>query len=238
MNQGTYPLAAAMINQLNRVDTIANNLANTNTNGFKQEGLSEGTFNHYLERSAKEGFNPTAINTVTNNIPKLDDKYISSEKGAMVLTGNELDFALKTKDSFFKVQVENGDIQYTRDGAFKSLNGMLVDSRGNNILGSDNEPIAIEDNFAELIGVVKIDYENLEKVGSNNYKVKDIFGIEFIEGNQDHVVQGSVEKSNVNGVATMVALIDAHRRFEQAQKAVTSIDTVNRSAIEKVGSAR
>ncbi len=238
MNQGTYPLAAAMINQLNRVDTIANNLANTNTNGFKQEGLSEGTFNHYLERSAKEGFTPTAINTVTNNIPKLDEKYISSEKGAMVLTGNELDFALKTRDSFFKIQVENGDIQYTRDGAFKNLNGMLVDSRGNSVLGADNEPIVVEDNFAELIGVVKIDYENLEKVGNNNYKVKDIFGIEFIEGNEDHVVQGSVEKSNVNGVTTMVALIDAHRRFEQAQKAVTSIDTMNSKVIDKIGSLR
>lgn len=238
MNQGTYPLAAAMINQLNRVDTIANNLANSNTNGFKQEGLSEGTFNHYLTRAQQEGFQPTPMNTVTNNIPKIDGKYISSEKGALQLTGNELDFALVEQDTFFKIQTNNGDIQYTRDGSFKNLNGMLVDSRGNNVLGADNEPIVIEGEFAPLIGVVRIDYENLEKVGDNNYKAKDIFGIGFIEGNESHVVQGSVEKSNVNGVATMVALIDAHRRFEQAQKAVSSIDTMNRNVIEKVGRAR
>lgn len=238
MNQGTYPLAAAMINQLNRVDTIANNLANANTNGFKQEGLSEGTFNHYLTKAQRDGTTPTPMNTVTNNIPKLDGKYILAEKGEMVLTGNELDFALKTQDTFFKVLGENGDIQYTRDGSFKNLNGMLVDSQGKNVLGADNEPIVIEDNWAELIGVVQVDYENLEKVGNNNYTPKDIFGVTFIEGNQDHVVQGSVEKSNVNPVSTMVALIDAHRRFEQAQKAVTTIDTINRSAIEKVGRAR
>lgn len=238
MNQGTYPLAAAMINQLNRVDTIANNLANANTNGFKQEGLTEGTFNHYLTKAQGKGETPTPMNTITNNIPKIDGKYISSEKGSMVLTGNELDFALKTPDTFFKVLGDNGDIQYTRDGAFKNLNGMLVDSRGNNVLGADNEPIAIEDNWAELIAVVQIDYKNLEKVGNNNYTSKDVFGVNFIEGNEGHVVQGSVEKSNVNTVSTMVALIDAHRRFEQAQKAVTTIDTINRSAIEKVGRAR
>ena len=34
MNQGTYPLAATMINQINRLDMISNNLANSNTNGF------------------------------------------------------------------------------------------------------------------------------------------------------------------------------------------------------------
>lgn len=41
MNQGVYPLAASMINQINRLDQISNNLANINTNGFKQEGTTE-----------------------------------------------------------------------------------------------------------------------------------------------------------------------------------------------------
>lgn len=38
MNQGVYPLAASMINQINRLDQISNNLANINTNGFKTRG--------------------------------------------------------------------------------------------------------------------------------------------------------------------------------------------------------
>ena len=45
MNQGVYPLAASMINQINRLDQISNNLANINTNCFKQEGTTETTFN-------------------------------------------------------------------------------------------------------------------------------------------------------------------------------------------------
>ena len=50
MNQGVYPLAASMVNQINRLDQISNNLANVNTFGFKQEGTTETTFNYYLER--------------------------------------------------------------------------------------------------------------------------------------------------------------------------------------------
>lgn len=46
MNQGTYPLAASMINQINRLDQVSNNLANVNTNGFKQEATTETTFNY------------------------------------------------------------------------------------------------------------------------------------------------------------------------------------------------
>jgi flagellar basal-body rod protein FlgG len=40
-----------MINQINRLDQVSNNLANVNTNGFKQEGTTETTFNYYLERT-------------------------------------------------------------------------------------------------------------------------------------------------------------------------------------------
>ncbi|KAB7885412.1 flagellar basal body protein, partial [Poseidonibacter ostreae] len=91
MNQGTYPLAASMINQINRLDQISNNLANTNTHGFKQDGLTETTFNQYLQRAQDEGFTPTKINTVTNNIPKIDAMYIDGEVGAIASTGNKLD---------------------------------------------------------------------------------------------------------------------------------------------------
>ena len=76
MNQGVYPLAASMVNQINRLDQISNNLANINTNGFKQEGTTETTFNYYLERMQKEGTTPSKINVVTNNVPKIDSKYI------------------------------------------------------------------------------------------------------------------------------------------------------------------
>ena len=235
MNQGTYPLAASMINQVNRLDQISNNLANINTNGFKQEGTTETTFNYYLQRAQEENITPTKISTVTNNIPKIDSKFINSEMGPIAMTGNNLDFALNNPDTFFKVQNASGDIVYTRDGAFKNLDNFLVDGNGNNILNANNEPIVIDGDISSQIGVVKISYENLEKEGDNTYSVKNPNQIEIFENNDNLIVKGAIEKSNVNSVSAMVELIDAHRRFEQAQKAVKTIDELNASIIDKIG---
>ena len=235
MNQGTYPLAASMINQINRLDMISNNLANSNTNGFKQEATSEGSFNYYLQRARQEGFTPTKINEVTNTIPKMDTKFINSEQGPIVPTGNTLDFALSSADTFFRVQDKSGEVVYTRDGAFKNLDGFLVDSNGQYVLSNDNEPIVVEDEFVNQIAVVKIDFKDLEKYKDNNYKAKDDAQIEPFEVNDGQMLQGAIEKSNVNSVMAMVSLIDAHRRFEQSQKAVKTIDELNGKLIEKIG---
>ena len=236
MNQGVYPLAASMVNQINRLDQISNNLANVNTFGFKQEGTTETTFNYYLERMQSENKAPTVNNIVTNNIPKIDSKYINPEAGPIVMTGNNLDFAMNAPDTFFKVQNQNGDIVYTRDGAFKNLDNFLVDSNGNNVLNADNEPIVIENGFEAQVGVVKIPYTNLEKIGDNTYSVKNQNEMEIFENNDNMIVQGAVEKSNVNSVSAMVELIDAHRRFDQSQRAIKSIDELNAGLIEKIGS--
>lgn len=235
MNQGVYPLAASMINQINRLDQISNNLANTNTYGFKQEGTTETTFNYYLQRIQEEGKAPTKENIVTNNIPKIDSKYINGEMGPIMMTGNNLDFALNNSDTFFKIQNENGDIVYTRDGSFKNLDGFLVDGNGNNVLNTDNEPIEVEEGFSAQIGVSRADYKNLEKIGNNTYSLKNQNEIENLENNDNMIVQGAVESSNVNSVSAMVELIDAHRRFDQSQKAIKSIDELNAALIDKIG---
>lgn len=237
MNQGTYPLAASMINQINRIDMISNNLANSNTNGFKQEGTTEGSFNYYLQRAQKEGFTPTKINEVTNTIPKMDSKFINSELGPVMPTGNSLDFALIEPDSFFRIQDDTGEVVYTRDGAFKSLDGFLVDSNGQYVLNNDNEAIAIEEEgFQNQISIAKIDFKDLEKYKDNNYKEKEEGAlVEILAINDGQMMQGAIERSNVNTVTTMVGLIDAHRRFDQAQRAVKTIDELNANLIEKIG---
>ncbi|MFK2822631.1 flagellar hook-basal body protein [Arcobacter sp. YIC-80] len=235
MNQGTYPLAASMINQINRLDQISNNLANVNTNGFKQEGTTETTFNYYMQRAKNEGFTPSKINEVTNNIPKIDSKFINGEMGPITPTGNNLDFALTQPDTFFKIQNQNGDIVYTRDGAFKNFDGFLVDSNGNNVLNPDNEPILVEEGFENNIGVAQTPYSNLQKLGDNTYKLKNDNDLILFENSDGLFQQGAIEKSNVNSVTAMVELIDAHRRFEQSQKAVSSIDEINSKVIDKIG---
>ncbi len=235
MNQGTYPLAASMINQINRLDMISNNLANINTNGFKQEDTTEGSFNYYLQRAKQEGFTPSKINEVTNTIPKMDGKFIYQDQGPIMTTGNTLDFALHQADTFFKIEDKSGEIVYSRDGAFKIMHGFLVDANGQFILNNDNERISTEDDFINQIAVVKIDYKELDKYKDNNYQTKENASIETFELNDGEILQGALEKSNVNSVLAMVGLIEAHRRFDQSQKAISTIDEINGKLIDKIG---
>jgi flagellar basal-body rod protein FlgG len=76
------------------------------------------------------------------------------------------------------------------------------------------------------------------KQGNNQYLIKDNTKVEKIVTNDDFLVQGAVERSNVNSVLTMVNLIEAQRGFEQSQKAITSIDSINEKAISKIGDNR
>lgn len=239
MNQGTYPLAASMINQLNRVDVAANNLANSKTAGFKEEGLAEGSFNNYLKKAQLNGENSSYINEITNKVPKIDQKFIIEKQGAIIQTGNDLDFALTTPATYYGVLTQNGEIQYTRDGSFKNLDGFIVDSNGNNIISEGGEPLAFEDGFEEVIGVFKINSENIQKVGDNNYKLKDetreAQQVVAVEDNRSYILKGSIETSNVNAITAMVALIDAQRSLERAQKGLTGIDELNSTVIQKLG---
>ena len=178
------------------------------------------------------------MNILSNTIPKIDGKFINSSLGSIQTTGNQLDFSLSNPDTYFKVQNQNGEIEYTRDGAFKNLNGTLVTNNGYPVLGAGNEPLVVEEGFENLIGIVKINSNNLEKVGNNNYTVKEPLDIEYFDENDGQMMQGSLEKSNINSVVAMVELIEAQRRFEQAQKAMTSKSELNQKLIDKIGSGR
>lgn len=242
MNQGVYPLAANMINQLNRVEITANNLANTKTTGFKQEELAEGSFNYYLDKAKSTGQSTTYVNELTNKIPKIDQKFIINDQGALIQTGNELDFALSKPETYFAILNQNNEVQYTRNGSFKVLDGFIVDGNGNNVLSAGGEALAYEDGFAGEVGVFQISSENLEKVGDNNYKLKNPQLVDqqvvAAENNDALALQGSLESSNVNAVKTMVALIEAQRGLERAQKGINSIDDLNSKVITKIGDAK
>ena len=234
MNQGIYSLAATMVNQLNRVDVLSNNLANANTNAFKQNNLVQGSFNHYMTKNLQHNDLREKINEVTNTVPKIDGNFYSDIEGAVEVTGNKLDFSINARDVFFKVQNNNNDIVLTKDGAFKNINGFLVTSEGNNVLNSENEKIIVAEGFENQIALIKSSYNNLSKQGNNNYLINDNNNVQNVLINENYLIQGSVEKSNVNTITTMVALIDSQRRLEQAQKASTGIDEINQKLIDKI----
>jgi flagellar basal-body rod protein FlgG len=244
MNRGTYPLASSMINGLNRIDIISNNLANVNTAGFKSEALTQGTFNAYLDRSkqtsnqqdiSKESISDKSINQISNTIPKIDSKYINQAVGNINITDNNMDFALKEPNHFFKIQLPNGKIALTRDGQFHVSGNNIVNSQGYNVLDKNGESLSIKGDISQQIGITKVDFKNITKIGDNNYLETNQQNSTQIRPTSDILIRGAVEKSNVNAIKSMVNLIEAHREFELNQKALMTIDNLNDKSINKVG---
>jgi len=239
MTQGIHQLTASMVNQLNRVDVISNNLANANTVGFKEDNLAEGSFNRYLKNQIEKDEVVLKESLVMDTIPKIDMKYKDESVGVTKQTGNNLDFAIKDRNMFFKVQNPQGDIEYTRDGSFKVLDGRLVTQNGYEVLTAGNEPIDINNPaFPTTIALVNSDFKNLDNIGNNNYKAIEEQEINDVADNATFLLQGSIETSNVNTIKTMVGLIEAQRKFEQSQKAITGIDEINSKVIDSIGNGR
>lgn len=239
MTQGIHQLTASMVNQLNRVDVISNNLANANTVGFKEENLAEGSFNRYLRQQEKKDEVVLKESEIMDTIPKIDASYTSKAVGAIITTGNPLDFAIEDPSMFFKVQNAQGDVEYTRNGSFKNVDDVLVNQNGYPVLDNNNAPInTTNPNFQNTIGLIQTDFTNLEKVGNNNYTAKADDAIAVVANPINSINQFELEQSNVNTIRTMVGLIEAQRKFEQSQKAITGIDEINSKVIDSIGNGR
>lgn len=153
MQSGYYSSAAGMVTQMNRLDVIANNLANVNTAGFKEDDLIVGDFMRLYKESRDElpNANHTKeaaafINRAMNKAPQVVDAYTDFSVGDMQRTDNPLDMAISREGLFFLVKTPDG-IRLTRDGSFtKDEQGRLVTKDGYEVLPDDyftsKEPIS------------------------------------------------------------------------------------------------
>jgi flagellar basal-body rod protein FlgG len=262
MQNGYYSATGGMVTQMNRLDVISNNLANANTNSFKRDDVVVGDFMRYmqeyrdelpLDNHTKEG--AKFLNRSINRVPHIVEQYTNKDQGALQLTGNALDFALKMENAFFLVETPNG-LKLTRDGALKlNSEGVLSTKEGFAVLDSSKKPITINQEstlFADKRGNIYQDdaqsatlfiasYEEpkeLSKDGDNYYSFADEAKLALFE-NGDIVANGYLEKSNINPVSEMVALIETNRLVEMYQKVMMSHMTdMNNDAITKLASIR
>ncbi|MCK9490503.1 MAG: flagellar hook-basal body protein [Sulfurimonas sp.] len=143
MQSGYYSSAAGMVTQFNRLDTIANNLANVNTIGFKEDNLVVGDFSRLYkeardelpnENHTKEG--AQFLNRAMTKAPQIVDEYTDFSVGNTQRTDNDMDFALTKEGLFFLVKTPQG-VRLTRDGSFtKDDEGRLVTKSGYEVLPS------------------------------------------------------------------------------------------------------
>jgi flagellar basal-body rod protein FlgG len=257
MLRSLWTAATGMQAQTVNIDIISNNLANVNTTGFKR---SRADFQDLLYETLREAGTTSATGTqVPTGIqighgvrPAATQKIFST--GGLEQTGNSLDVAIEG-DGFFQVAQPNGDIAYTRAGAFKlDSDGRIVTSDGYPVeseitIPPDSISIAIQsdgtvavlqsgDSAPVEVGTIElakfINPAGLKSVGRNLYIETAASGSVETgtagEGGFGTIQQGALEMSNVNVVDEMVDMITAQRAYEMNSKAITSSDEMLKTA--------
>ncbi len=179
------------------VDTIANNLANVSTTGFKKErpefeDLLYVTMQKAVAPSATSTGKPVNLQVGHGVLPRATVRDYTM--GTMEGTGNKLDMAVEG-DGFFSVQMPDGSVAYTRDGAFKLSitedGNMLTSSRGFPLLDRDGAPIVFTQQLANIdiqeTGEVTYRDENGLNLPTGQYvgmfKFPNVQGLEARGGN-------------------------------------------------------
>ncbi len=247
MNRGIYTAASGMITETVRTDTIANNLANCNTAGYKKDINVSTDFRNILIERIRDGEypHPKVGNLGTGAYPL--ENYVVHSGGNIIDTGNPLNLAISGK-GYFTVETPAG-IRYTRNGSF-TLNdtGQLVTVDGYPVLGSggqsitvfDNQPVTISQNGRVYNGDQEIGQLDLIDV-ENSRSMRKEAGIFFRLEDNARVVpftgkinSGVLEASNVNIIEEMVNLIGSYRAYEINAKAVQTHDQLNDKAVNEV----
>ncbi|RXJ99608.1 flagellar basal body rod protein FlgG [Arcobacter sp. CECT 8986] len=257
MIRGLYTAATGMNAQQNQIDVTSNNISNVNTIGFKKDraefqDLMYEQLNYTAGQTSETTRNPTGIDVGMG--VKISGVQKSFLQGDLKETGDTFDVAIEGK-GFLRITMPDGQIAYTRNGAFKlDDEGAMVNSAGYRLdpeiivpdnvkdvtIAKDGTVTAIDENDATVeLGQITlssfINPAGLSPIGDSLYKETDASGAP-VEGNptEDNfgsLRQGLVELSNVKLVNEMVDLITAQRAYEANSKAITTtdemLDTVN-----------
>jgi flagellar basal-body rod protein FlgG len=231
---GLLESVETLINQEQRLNQVSNNLANVDTPGYKKETVTFDEMLYQANRFRQRVGKGLHINTV-------------HQQGVVQKTDAPLDLAI-SGDGFFRIETPAG-IRYTRAGNFQRNNeGLLVTADGYPVLG-EGGPITITGNKVDVsrdgrlfidgvqtnrLAVATADPQALKKEGENLFRLVE--GAAEGEPQNINILQGHLEKSNVNTVTEMTEMIDLYRAYEGQQKMIRAVDDLDDLAVRRVGS--
>ncbi|MDH5500899.1 MAG: flagellar basal-body rod protein FlgG [Gammaproteobacteria bacterium] len=251
MNQGLWVAKTGLDAQQTRMAIVANNLANVNTTGFKQD---RAVFEDLLYQNIRQSGGQTSQDTVLPSGMSLGTgvRVVATEKlftqGSVLQTGNAMDVAINGR-GFFQVLKPDGEIAYTRDGTFQlNAQGEIVNSSGYVVQPGITIPDGAQSITIGVDGVVSVklagqptptqvgslevaDFINpvgLQAIGENLYIETAASGsaqpgTPGLNG-IGSINQGALEGSNVNVVSELVNMIETQRAYEMNSKAISTSD--------------
>ena len=257
MIRALFTAATGMTAQQLNIDTVANNLANVNTAGFKRSRVD---FQDLLYQTSRMPGSPTVQGAdaptgtqVGGGVRPASTQRIFTQ-GDFQRTDNPLDLVIEG-DGFFQVLRGDGTTAYTRSGSFRQdANGRVVNPDGFSLqpeitipnqatdisVGTDGvvSVILAGNNTPQQVGTIElarfVNPAGLNSIGRNLYLPTAASGTALTgaPGSQGFgtLSQGYVEMSNVKVVEEMVNLITGQRAYEASSKAVQSADEMLQQA--------
>jgi flagellar basal-body rod protein FlgF len=221
-----------------RMETLARNVANMNTTGYRAEEIKFSTF------LSKKGTD--AVNYASEG-----ESFISRTPGGIEKTGNPLDVAVEG-DGWFAINTPAGTV-YTRDGRFSmSAQGQLISVAGHAVLDAGGAPMQLDpeggppviardgmiwqgNQQVGAVGLFSVDPAAKLKRYDNSGIIPDRAPTPILDFVNNGIRQGYVEGSNVNPIREMTKLIMVTRTFESAANAIDKGEKSVDNAIRTLG---
>ena len=257
MIRGLYTSGYGMLTLNRKMDVLSNNLANVDTNGFKKDGVVFEEFSDVLAKRIYD-YQNTPLGTPANigNMSLFNDiamVHTDFTQGSLENTNLKTDLAINGDDTaLFSVAVQGTDgtynEYYTRDGSFKlDAQGRLVTKDGYAVMGSkgaitlDGSDFTVNSKGEIFQNNVLVDALKIRKI--NNPETLRKYGENLLTITQEstdgafggEVVQGFVERSNVDSVKEMVDMISLLRSYEANQKMIQYQDATLDKAVNEIG---
>jgi flagellar basal-body rod protein FlgF len=238
MQSSLYVTLSSQMAFQKRIDTIANNVANASTPGFRREEIK---FEAMLSQAASE--------SVAFASP--GDAYIKRDSGQITHTGNPLDVAVQG-DAWLAIQTPSGTV-YTRDGRMRMTpEGQLQSVAGYPYLDVGGAPLQINPNGGPpqiasdgmitqggtqlgAIGLFTIEPRAKLSRFENSGVIPDQPAVAELDFRRNGVTQGHIEGSNVNAMWEMSQLIMASRSYDAVSNSMDQSEDSLRSAIKTLG---
>ncbi len=240
MFEGMYKIAGRLRLEPKILESIARNMANANSAGYRGEHLTVNTFSDILDETISKytptGYSVSEGKTVNDFTP-----------GSYKQTGRSLDFAIQS-EGFFVIEQENGTRMYTRNGDFQvQKDGTLVTQDGFAVVGvggrirfnqadnlmnlqvkQDGTIFSVNGLDAREIGRLKVvtvsDLTRMERVSPTYFRINGNDDALAEDNKSAYVSNYALETANVSPVLEMTKMLESNRNYSRAYKVYNTLN--------------